>query len=110
MSLPTVVVFPVPFTPTMSVMRGGVATVMGRSTAKTASSSCFTVIAQAETIRGAADRVDDAVGRRDTDIRRDEKLFERVNRVDIDRAAATFAVRRTTDDVFEPIDDLLLGA
>ena len=56
----------------------------------------------------AADRVDDAFGRGHADVGRDQQLFERLDRVDVDRPAALLLGVGLLDDLLEAADDLLL--
>src|SRR4029077_13640629 len=59
--------------------------------------------------RARADGVDDPLGRRKPDVGGDQQLFERLDRVDVDRASALLLGVGLLDDLFEAADDLLLG-
>jgi hypothetical protein len=52
---------------------------------------------------------DDAVGRCDTDVGRNQHLFERVHRVRVHRARPSCRLVGNPDDFIEALDDLLLG-
>src|SRR5689334_7682867 len=68
-------------------------------------------IAEALPMTGAqADCVDDAFGRGETNVGRDQQFFERLNRIDVDRPAALLFGVGLLDDLFETTDDLLFGA
>ena len=56
------------------------------------------------------DRLHDLVGRGDADVRGDERLFERLDRFDVDRLAAPRRLVRPLDDLVEPFDELLFRA
>ena len=65
-------------------------------------------IAQAAAVgRSRLDRCDDAIGRRDADVRRDEQLLERVDRLDVDRPRAALRRVGAADDLVEAPDDVL---
>ena len=71
----------------------------------------FDQIAQAGAVaRPRLDRGDDAIGRRDADVGRDQQLFERVDGFDVDRPRALLGRIRAADDLVEALDDLLRGA
>jgi hypothetical protein len=53
---------------------------------------------------------DDPIRRRDTNVRGDQQLLERIDRIDIDRSGSALGLIRATDDFVKPLDDLLLGA
>ena len=61
-------------------------------------------------VRLAPDRLDDPVARRDADVRGDQRLFERLERLEVDRAAALRRLVGAPDDLVEPLDELFLGA
>ena len=111
-SLPTVVVLPVPLTPTISVTCGRCATAIGRSTAaKTRADLLLDQIAQARAVaRLRLDGGDDPLGRGDADVGRDQQLFERLDGLDVDRPRAPLRRVGAADDLVEALDDLLLGA
>ena len=94
--MPTVVVLPVPLTPTISVTCGRDATAIGVSTAaKTRADFLLDQIAQARAVaRLRLDRGDDPVGGGDADVGRDQQLLERVDRLDVDRRASAARARR----------------
>ena len=94
--MPTVVVLPVPLTPTISMTCGGAVIAIGRSTAaKTRRISCLTRSRRLAPLRDCAlDGGDDAVGGGDADVGRDQQLFERLDRVDVDRTGALVPARR----------------
>ena len=50
------------------------------------------------------------LGRGDADVGRDQQLFERLDRLDVDRTRPLLRLVRAADDLVEPLDDLLLGA
>ena len=52
---------------------------------------------------------DDPIRRRDTNVRRDQQLLERIDRIDIDRSRSALGLIRATDDFVKPVDDLLFG-
>ncbi len=56
------------------------------------------------------DRGDDLVGRRDADVRGDQRFLERVDRLDVDRPAPLRGLVGAPDDLVEAFDELLLGA
>ena len=56
-----------------------------------------------------ADGLDDALGRGDADVGRDQRLLESVDRLDVDRSASLLGRIRATDHVLELLDELLLG-
>ena len=53
---------------------------------------------------------DDPLGGGDADVGGDQQLFERLDRVDVDRAAALLRRVGLLDDLLEAADDLLLRA
>src|SRR5437763_1168150 len=55
-------------------------------------------------------RLDDPARRGDADVGRDEELLEHVGRLDVDRTRAPLGLVGDTDDLLEPLGDLLLGA
>src|SRR5688572_20490064 len=58
----------------------------------------------------SSDGVDDALGRGDADVGRDQQLLERFDRVHVHRPRALLGTVGLLDDLFEPTDDLLLRA
>ena len=68
-------------------------------------------IAQARAVaRLCRDGGDDAVGGGDADVGRDQQLFERVDRVDVDGTRPPLRRVGEADDLVEALDDLLFGA
>jgi hypothetical protein len=68
-------------------------------------------VAQAGAVaRPRLHRGDDAVGGGNTDVRGDQELFERLDRVDVDRARPLLGRICNTDELIEPFDYLLGGA
>jgi hypothetical protein len=57
-----------------------------------------------------SDSRDDALGGGDADIGRDQQLFERFDRIDVDRTGTLFRRVGLLDDLFKAADDLLLRA
>ena len=57
-----------------------------------------------------ADRLHNPIGRGDADVRGDERLFERLDRREVDRLTATRRFVRPLDYFIEPLDELLLRA
>ncbi len=105
-----VVVFPVPLTPTMSVTCG--LWPFGRRTLDAVEDLADLVlhqIAQALAVaRSRSHGRHNSLGRRQTDIGRDQQLFECFDRVDRNRPRALLACVGLLDDLFEAADDLLL--
>ena len=111
-SLPTVVVLPVPLTPTIEHDLGtcghGDRPIDRR---KDGADFVLDEIAQARAVRDSRlDRGDDPIGRRDADVGGDQQLFERLERLDVDRTRAPLRLVGLADDLVEAVDDLLLGA
>ena len=105
-----VVVFPVPLTPTMSVTCGLWPFGAGLLDAvEDLADLVLHQIAQALAVaRSRSHGGDDPLGRGQADIGRDQQLFERFDRVDVDRPRALLARVGLLDDLFEAADDLLL--
>ena len=113
-SLPTVVVLPVPLTPTISMTCGVPSTGDRRvGRAQDREDLLLDQIAQGLAARCAArlHRADDPVGRGDADVGRDQQL-PRARRASRRRSAAMrcAGVVGAADDLVEPLDELLLRA
>ena len=73
--------------------------------------SCFDQIAQALAApRAAAHRLDDLVGGGDADVGHDQELFERLERVDVNRARSLLRRVGALDQRLEAFGELLRGA
>ena len=57
-----------------------------------------------------SDGLDDAFGRRHADVRRDQRLLERLDRLDVYRPAPAVGIVGARDDLVEPLQKLLRGA
>ena len=96
-SLPTVVVLPVPLTPTIS---DDLRTVRRRRPADRPPRTCARISSFTRSRRLSPSRApsrdgrDDPVGRRDADVGGDQQLFERLERLDVDRTASGAQARR----------------
>ena len=111
--MPTVVVLPVPLTPTIEHdCAAAAATAIGSSDRREdAADLLLDEIAQAlAAARRLLHRRDDPIGRRHADVGRDQQLFERVERLDVDRPRSALRLVGAADDLVEALDDLLFGA
>ena len=111
-SFPTVVVFPVPFTPTISTTCGACPFGTGvLAVCRIDEDLVLDELAQRIAPRLAGpNRAHDLIGCRYADVGGDERLFERIERLEIDRPAARDWFVGPAYQVVEALDELLLGS
>ncbi len=60
--------------------------------------------------RTGADRIENAIGRGNAEVRANQQLLERIERIDVNRADAPLGGIGDTDNLIEALDQLLCGA